>query len=59
MPKQRASFIIATYEGLKVDWGYIVGVALREQSFVWGVAGKTNEGDLCKVVDSMMSHTSI
>ena len=31
MPKQRVSFIIATYEGSKVDWGYITGAALREQ----------------------------
>ena len=31
MLKQRAGFIIATYEGSKVDWGYITGVALTEQ----------------------------
>ena len=30
-PKQRAGFIIATYKGSKVDWGYITGVELREQ----------------------------
>ena len=31
MPKQRARFIIATYEGETIDWGLIIGVALREQ----------------------------
>ena len=31
MPKQRIGFIIATYEGATIDWGYITGVTLREQ----------------------------
>ena len=30
-PKNRAGFIIATYEGLKIDWGYITRVVIREQ----------------------------
>ena len=30
MPKQRLGFIITRYDGSKVDWGYITGVALRE-----------------------------
>ena len=29
MPKQRASFIIATYEGLKVDWVTIITNGLK------------------------------
>ena len=31
MPKQRAAFIIATYEGETVDWGYLIGEALWDQ----------------------------
>ena len=31
MPKQRDGFIIATYEGEKIDLGWITGITLREQ----------------------------
>ena len=31
MPKKRAGFIIATYEGKKFDWGLLTAEALREQ----------------------------
>ena len=31
MLKQRAGFIIATYENATVDWGYLTVVAIREQ----------------------------
>ena len=31
MPKQWARLIITTYEGSKVDWGYIIGITLIEQ----------------------------
>ena len=30
MPKQKAGVVLATYEGTKVDWGTVVGAALRE-----------------------------
>ena len=31
MPKNRAGFIISTYEGGILNWGYLMGEALREQ----------------------------
>ena len=31
MPKQREGFIIVTYEGEKIEWGYIMGITLKEQ----------------------------
>ena len=30
MPKHKAGVVLATYEGTKVDWGTVTGVALRE-----------------------------
>ena len=30
MPKHKARVLLATYEGTKVDWGTVAGVALRE-----------------------------
>ena len=30
MPKQKVGFIIATYEGENIDWGYITGITLQD-----------------------------
>ena len=45
MPKKRAGFIIATYEGEKFDWGLLLAEALREQ-----LSGIQQKGKMMKTI---------
>ena len=45
MPKKRAGFIIATYEGEKFDWGLLSAEALREQ-----LSGIQQKGKMMKTI---------